>query len=362
MKIHFEELYASDRAGGIDMVTEHLVKSLRAEGTRVTRSSVDDVGRRRDGHPDCVHIQGIWCPRLAHRLHSWRRQGIPYIASIRGMLEPWALANKPLKKRLAWAIYQKCLLNSAAVVHTTSERELRQCRRLGLIVPLVLIPWGVALPVNASEQRQDYARGPSGLHTALFLGRIDPVKGLPMLIEAWRRVRPQCWKMKVVGPDEAGHRAEVEALIRKAGLSAQFEFTGKLTGVEKQSALSEADLLVLPTHSENFGMVIGEALAHRLPVITTKEAPWEVLEEYGCGWWTEASVKGIAQALSAATRCSSRKLEEMGARGRHLIEKQYAWPPVAKRFLEIYQRAVMGDERPFGEEGRAWHSSSGAIR
>lgn len=174
------------------------------------------------------------------------------------------------------------------------------------------------------------------------MGRIYPVKGLPMLIEAWARVRPHGWILQIAGPDEAGHRAEVEQVVRAAGLNEIISFLGPLEGQAKQSALFAADLFVLPTHSESFGMAIGEALAHGLPVLTTTCAPWSMLPEHGCGWWVEPSVDGITEGLRHATSLDSTTLQAMGAKGRELVAAQFGWERVAKQFVSTYENVIAG--------------------
>jgi hypothetical protein len=142
-------------------------------------------------------------------------------------------------------------------------------------VPIQVIPNGVDLPQGCrrSEHSQRFDRA-RGRRTALFIGRIYPVKGLPMLIEAWARVQPSGWRLEIAGPDEAKHQAEVEHAVAAASLSEVVSFIGPVYGSAKRSALFNADLLVLPSHSESFGMVVAEALAHGLPVLTTTATPW----------------------------------------------------------------------------------------
>jgi glycosyltransferase involved in cell wall biosynthesis len=149
-------------------------------------------------------------------------------------------------------------------------------------------------------------------------------------------VRPPGWTLKIAGPDEAGHRAVVEQAVRKAGLERVVTFTGALAGEAKRRALAMADLFVLPTHSESFGIAIAEALAHGLPVLTTRGAPWPMLPARDCGWWVEPSVDGLADGLADATRQERTTLDAMGARGRALVEAEYGWDRVADRFLALY--------------------------
>jgi glycosyltransferase involved in cell wall biosynthesis len=287
------------------------------------------------GKTDVIHDNGIWLPHN-HRLAGLARaHGIPRVVSTRGMLEPWALNHKRWKKRLAWAIYQKRDIRAAAALHATAAREAEQIKCLKLGAPVYMVPNGVDLP--ASECLRAPSSGPQ---TALFLGRVHPVKGLPLLVEAWAKVRPKGWRMKIVGPDEVGHRAAVESLVRRHGLEAAFEFVGELEGDAKRMAYESADLFVLPSHTENFGMAIGEALAHALPVITTHGTPWKLLEAERCGWWVAVSVEGIAAALEDATRRSPEERVAMGARGRAWMEREFAWDSVAAGMLRMYDEVA----------------------
>jgi glycosyltransferase involved in cell wall biosynthesis len=248
------------------------------------------------------------------------------------MLEPWALNHKRWKKRLAWWFYQRRDLRSAALLHATAPSEASHLESLAVGRGIMMVPNGVDLLPTASF------RFPScGRKTALFVGRIYPVKGLPLLVEAWAKVRPSGWKMKIVGPDEDGHRAEVEALIRQAKLEADFEFTGALEGEALHRTYEEADLLILPSHTENFGMVVGEALAHGIPVITTYGTPWKLLETERCGWWMPVSADGLAFALVDATRRSREELAVMGERGRAVVVEKFGWSRIGGEFINCYQ-------------------------
>jgi len=295
------------------------------------------------GKPDILHDNGIWLSHN-HRLAKLsRRRCIPRIVSTRGMLEPWAMRHKHWKKRVAWWLYQRRDLMQAACVHTTAERESQNVRRLELGVPVCMIPNGVDLPQMSSEP--SYSRGGKSScrdakRTALFLGRLYPVKGLPMLIEAWARVRPQGWCLQIAGPDEAGCRVELEKAISTAGLIPVVSFLGPVEGQRKQSAFLDADLFILPTHSESFGMGIAEALAHGLPVLTTTAAPWPMLEKHGCGWWVEPTVDDIAEGLRNATSCDSDALRAMGDRGRGLVAAEFGWDRVAKQFVRTYEELM----------------------
>jgi glycosyltransferase involved in cell wall biosynthesis len=286
------------------------------------------------GGADVLHDNGMWLPHN-HRLADLAaKYGIPRVVSTRGMLEPWAINHKRGKKSVAWWLYQRRDLKRAQCHHASAEKEGRNVERLGLGVPVRIIPNGVDLPhIDVQAQRPHH----SGGKKALFLGRIYPVKGLPMLIKAWAQVRPQGWHLQIAGPDEAGHLLAVKKAVLAAGLNEYVSFMGPISGPTKQTALFDADLFVLPSHSESFGMSIAEALAHGLPVLTTTGAPWPMLRHHGCGWWVDATVDGIAEGLRQATSVDTRTLQAMGRKGRAFVKAEYRWERVAEQFVAAYK-------------------------
>lgn len=397
MNVIFEELCAPQRAGGIEAACAALASQLAGPGNELIRYDATrpmPTGWR----PDLVHLHGIWSPALMRRCSEWQSKGVPTLITIHGMLEPWALAHKKWKKRLAWLAYQKRILQGAVCFHATSEREACNLRALGLLPPIAMIPWGVAVEesiVIAERNTESDVESPehsilqdpstklhhhlptalqdpsTKLHhrppTALFVGRLYPVKGLPLLLEAWARVRPPGWRLQLVGPDEAGHRSELEVLLGKLSLRESVEFLGPRAGSELSDCYRRADLFILPSHSENFGIVVAEALAHGLPVITTHGAPWKRLETDQCGWWVPVSVDGLAGALIDATGRSSEDLAAIGARGRTLVGDHFTWESVATQMKEVYGWMLGDGEKPGcvdcrGERGARDESASDKRR
>lgn len=288
------------------------------------------------GPVDLIHDNGIWLPHN-HRLAGLAaRRGVPRVLSPRGMLEPWAMNYKRWKKRLAWYLYQGRDIRLAAALHATAASEVHQIGLLGLPGPVHVVPNGVDLP----EGRVSEGGGGDGVRTALFMGRVHPVKGLPMLVEAWRQVGPAGWRLRVVGPDEGGHRGEVEAMVSRAGLGAEWSFEGPFDGDAKREAFESASLLVLPTYTESFGMVVAEALAHGVPVITTQGAPWERLPLEGCGWWTAVSPEGLAGAMEEAFGMAPEELRVMGERGRLWVQRDFSWSSIAVGMRGVYEKVL----------------------
>ena len=371
---------------------------------------------------DIIHSHGIWTP-FQHAVTRFAREhSLPLVVSPRGMLEPWALKHKWLKKKIAWWLFQHRDLKYATALHATAQSEADQLRRLGFKQPIAVIPNGVMLPEAAENRPQagwirdkeerikdkeegrgvecplssellparrltghrasdsslsliraegapsssepasdsplSLLRGEAALSselardsslsserserlsktkTILFLSRIHPKKGLPMLLDAWAAIRPEGWKLVIAGNDEVNHTPELQTLIQKHGLAETVILAGPLYGDAKAEAFQSADLFVLPSYSENFGIVVTEALAYGLPVLTTTGCPWEELETHHCGWWVPPTPEGILSGLRAALSASNEERQRMGRRGRNLVEKNYLWPGIAERAEMVYE-------------------------
>jgi glycosyltransferase involved in cell wall biosynthesis len=251
------------------------------------------------------------------------------------MLEPWSLEQGAWKKKAAWWLYQKRDLQSAEVVIATAEQEAQNIRALGVDGPIAVVPNGVDRPDSLPSVDNDTSDGREQ-RRLLFLSRIHQKKGLLNLVEAWERLRPDGWEVIIAGPDENGHEAEVRERISQCGVEGDFVFTGPVKGTEKWKMYQSADLFVLPTHSENFGIVVAEALSCGVPAITTRGAPWSDLVDHDCGWWIEIGVDPLVEALAQATRMSAVDRAAMGRRGRELVNRKYTWPQVAAALQSVY--------------------------
>jgi len=290
--------------------------------------------------PDVIHDHGAWLPsNIASAWMSWRHD-IPLIISPRGMLTDWSLSHRARKKAVAWHAYQKRVLAQANCFHVTAEAEAEGLRNLGFAQPAAVIPNAVSMPDRLSSHSG------SGQRRALFLSRLHPKKGIPMLLEAWAEVRPETWMLELVGPSEDGHRAGLEAQARQLDITESVRFSGPVDDSEKWMKYKSADLFVLPSHSENFGIVVAEALAAGIPVITTRETPWQELEQRQCGWWTEATVDALVDALREAVTRSDEDRRSMGEAGRALVEEKYSWAQAAEKMRSVYAWMKSGGQPP----------------
>lgn len=291
-----------------------------------------------------VHDFGLW-RWIHHRAAcaSWR-QGVPYLNSPCGMLAPWAWAQKTWKKQIAWVLYQRRHLNRAAVLVASSNQELRQLRRQFPRKAIACIPHGVYPPPETPGTAQDHCA--QRTRTALFVGRLHPVKGLSQFLRAWAHLRPAGWRCRLAGPDSGGHQLELQRLLMELGCAADVEFLGQVDADTKWNLLRQADLFVLPSLSESFGLAVAEALAAGVPVLTTNATPWAQLAAAGCGWVVPPSPPHLVTALREAVQLTDPQRHAMGARGRELVRKEFAWPTVASQFVSVYDWILCGGPRP----------------
>ena len=293
-----------------------------------------------------VHCHGLWMSVTHAACAHARRHNLPLIISTHGMLTPWALRHKAWKKRLAWRLFQERDIRGATLLHATSEQEAQGLREVGMKQPIAVIPNGLDLP---AWQEPNNSKPP---FRALFLGRIYPVKGLINLVDAWAQVRPEGWQCILAGPDEAGHQAEVAARIQQHGLGKVFSFTGPVDDEQKWTLYRQADLFILPSFTENFGLVVAEALACGIPAIATHGTPWACLESSlsvpaqvpldngarltKAGWHVPVGVEPLAAALREATALPPEIRRKMGICGRRLVEERFGWPMVARQMHDTY--------------------------
>jgi glycosyltransferase involved in cell wall biosynthesis len=283
--------------------------------------------------PDILHIHSIWQWTLHLAVRAAQKKGVPYVLAPRGTIEEWSLKQKWLKKKIALLTYQGSDFRHSAAIHCTADSEANQARKMWPDKLIILSPNAVNAPKDLPKQRLHE----EGFRRALFLSRFHYKKGLLNLVEAWAKVRPQGWKMELVGTDGGGYLNTVKARIQELRLSDDFIISGGLMDDDKWKAYRRSDLFVLPSYSENFGIVVAEALWAGVPVITTKGTPWKELGDRKCGWWIDIGIDPLVNALKEALALSDIERREMGGRGRKLIEEKYTWDAVVKVMVKGYE-------------------------
>jgi glycosyltransferase involved in cell wall biosynthesis len=357
--------------GGPSYSVPRLCEALAAAGAETMALSVADAGGQRDvydkGYRDCrftwdyaripilrrlrssqglsevlnlaartadvIHNHGLWVMPNVNAARAAARGPTPFVVSPRGMLAPAALAFSRAQKQVFWALLQGPAIRSAACIHATCEQEYAEIRGFGLVNPVTIIPNGIDLPELPTRPT---AR-PAADRVVLSLGRVHPKKGLSRLVHAWSKVEVghPGWRLEIVGPPERGHDDELRALVAALGLG-RVSVGGPIYGDAKTNAYRDADLFVLPTLNENFGLTVAEALAAGTPVISTKGAPWGRIESEGCGWWIDHGVEPLAAALAHAMALPREALKAMGGNGREWMAGDFAWDRIARDMLDVY--------------------------
>jgi glycosyltransferase involved in cell wall biosynthesis len=277
---------------------------------------------------------------------------IPTVLAPHGSLEKWALKKSWWKKQIALRLYEGRNLRNANCLHACSEQEVAGIRDYGLKNAIAVIPNGISdswlSSSGSGDEFREQFKLPKEKRIMLFLSRITPIKGLPMLIEALNLIRQYLdnWLLVIAGSDEFGHKARVVEKIEELKLEEYVRFTGLLTGQTKRNAFAASEFFILPSKREAAPVVILEALGSGIPVLATHGAPWEDLIRFRCGWWTEASVESISEAVKEGIGNSPEKLSAMGRRGKELVSTNYTWTKSAKMTIELYKWLLDRRDRP----------------
>lgn len=254
---------------------------------------------------DAIVIHGLWRYTSVGVWRGLRGHKVPYFVFVHGMLDPYfrrAFPAKHLQKAACWLAAERRVLRDArAVLFTCAEERLRarrtfwpySCRER-------VVGLGVSRPEGdlTAQKREFYASFPqlAGKRLALFLARLHPKKGCDLLIRAFARVasKDPLLHLVMAGPDECGWKTELERLAAQLGIRSRVVWTGPLYGAIKQGALSAADVLALPSHTENFGISAVEAMACGVPVLVSNQVNiWREIESDGAGLAAPPDVEGI---------------------------------------------------------------------
>ena len=349
--------------------------------------------------PDVFHTNCCWMPQSARTAIWAKRAGYKVVYTPHGMLEPWIMQRHYwTKKKPAILLFQKLGIQMADIIHATAESEKTNLLALGWNKKIRVIPNCVR--VDEIELKQSWERKKN----ILFLSRVHVKKGINFLIEAVAMLNVNVNKdvndnqnqndnenenvnvrstlvaslaknvnedqndnenenenvrstlvaslaknvnvslngytITIAGMGEEAYVDELKRMAERLGVADMFRFIGPVHGEEKWKLYQQADVFVLPTHSENFGIVVAEALASGTPVITTTGTPWEELNTHHCGWWVPVGTQSLVEALKEFLRCKDNELESMGKQGRMLIEKRYSCETTASLFLKLYNEIV----------------------
>jgi len=305
------------------------------------------------------HIHGLWSPLLHRATRFACNHNIPGVWSTHGMTAPWSLHHKWWKKCLPWYLYQRNDLHRVALIHCTTDLEAEWNHALGFTNTFIA-PLGTTLPKIDNNSAVDLLSPsrPKQRRTLLYVGRVYPVKALDNAIRAIALMKHPI-TLRIVGPDQAGHMAELMSLSEQLhlrytkpddensivrpptfNLQPLIQFIGPKYDNDLSTEYDNCDGLILVSHTENFGATVIDALAHGKPVITSTNTPWKVVVDKHCGWWVENNPHALANTFDEFASTANSEINLLGQNGRLLVEQQYTWPAIARNLISNYERII----------------------
>lgn len=298
--------------------------------------------RRSVGDYDLIHVNTIWTWPSHIPVEEAKRKNIPVVISPHGMLYPQALKVSSWKKSITAAWYVNKDLRNAACIHATSEAEAQYIRDYGLKNPIAIIPNCIDVSVYPSPRERANNRKIFG-----FTGRLNPIKNIDLLLEVWKNLgdKTEGSELVIIGDGNPDYADQLKSFVADNNLD-NVVFTGFLSGDVLHEKVRSLDYLILPSKSENFGMVVPEALICGVPVIASKGTPWRSLEDKKCGWWVDANVESLADAIKAAFSQTEEERQVMGTNGRNHVIESFSLEAVASQMIQLYDWILNGGDKP----------------
>lgn len=303
---------------------------------------------------DIAHIHALFSPVSTSAATVCRWKNLPYLMRPLGTLDPADLQKKQQIKQLYAALLEKPNLAGAAAIHFTSKQESEVSERFGVSTPDVVIPLGVTppkLPDRAAAQtaiRQQF-NIPSERPIILFMSRIDPKKGfdllLPALAQLYEQKQPFHFLLCGANPQDRAYETNIRTAIASSDWSTQATLSGFVSGELKAQILSAADVFVLPSYYENFGIAVAEAMVAGIPVVISDQVHiWPAIQESEAGWVVPMQIGAIAQALKTALADATERTKR-GENARRCAIANYSWRAIAQQIAQTYEN-ILTPPRP----------------
>lgn len=289
---------------------------------------------------DLAHIHALFSPVSSVSAMMARSRGLPYILRPLGTLDPADLRKKKKLKKFYVSLLEKANIAGAAALHFTSNQEAEVSERFGVITKDLVIPLGVKLfthfDINGEENNK--------IPRILFMSRIDPKKGLDLLIPALEKLLDEGLEFEFIlaggNPQDLNYEAKIKAQIEASSLGKHTTITGFVTGDRKTSLLQSADLFVLPSYYENFGIAVAEAMASGIPVVISDQVYiWQDIQQAEAGWVTSLTVESLTDGLRFALQNQAER-ERRGLRAKDYALRHYSWDAIAQQMIEAYQQIL----------------------
>lgn len=330
-----------------NIVTDDWIRSVDVAKIRPFEYSSKYRDLIRNSVYDLFHIQSVYSYPVTFAARYARKHNIPYIIAPRGSLYKAALDSSSYwKKQLFNRLFLFKDLQNASVIHATCEEEMNQLRKLGINTPIAVIPNSISLP-NEMPQISETSK-----FRLCFLGRINPIKNLDGLIKAWHAAgvaqREDC-ELVIIGgavlDREKNYLDQLHKLEKELHIT-NISWKGSVVGKAKDDILNSCSFFILPSHSENFGMVVIESLMQGVPVIASKGTPWNSLVNSGCGWWIDNGVDEMKTQIIELLNVSETVRKEMGHKGQLFVKDNFSTVAVCNNLKCMYGWIINGGKKP----------------
>jgi glycosyltransferase involved in cell wall biosynthesis len=292
---------------------------------------------------DIIHNNSLWMFPNVYPGWAVRGTKCKLVTAPRGALAEWSLNRSYWKKKIFGLLFQNAVLRQTDMFHATSEKEYLEIRAQGYRQPVAIVPIGMDLP-DVEPRKARKARNGEDVRRVVFFGRLHKVKGVDRLLLAWEQAAREGWELVIAGPD-CGMLEELKSIVAERKLP-RVSFVGEINGHAKYEFLADADIYVLPSDTENFGITVAESLASGTPVIASQGTPWEGLEREKCGHWVPIGVEPLAAALKEMMALSDAERVAMGARGREWIRRDFAWEGIGAKMKAAYEWLLGQGDKP----------------
>lgn len=287
-----------------------------------------------------IHFHGAWTP---HILPLMTNLNLPTVASPHGALDKVSLEKSKFKKMIVKYLYMKKAYTNANCIHALTAKEAQDIRNYGIRnVPIFIIPNGIDTDCDLEidyDLKDVWLKKADGRKAILSLSRLHSAKGIDILIDVFKELYKSSGDTSVLfiaGSGDVKYVEHLERKIIKLRLQNNVFLLGELVGVMKNTIYNVADIFILPSYNEGFGITVLEAYRQNVPVITTTATPFGTIKELNCGWYVNPNSEDIYFALKEATSLSKDELLQKGKIGNEWIKKNYSIDEIMQKYEKMY--------------------------
>lgn len=294
---------------------------------------------------DIIHQHGVFLPISIFTKSISNK--VKVLISPHGLLEPERMKMQSIKKKIARFLFENSNIRNCSCLVACSEQEALNLDALNFDVPIVILPNGIEESFlnkkTTLEEKISFRikkKIPIDKKILLFISRIHPLKGLELLLEVVAKMKIKFaksnWLLVIAGIDEDSHEEHLMKQVKFYEIEDIVQFVGPVFDEEKILMYDISSTFILPSINENFGIVVVEALARGIPVITTRNTPWEDLEHNNCGWWIDRTENEMSKTINKLISTDAGELLSMGKSGKLLVKNEYLWSSIAKQSINLY--------------------------